>query len=77
MWLPEASTMNAEITKIADLRRRIERGDYEIDPRAVADALIARVTREGGWLAPVVPPHARSRPAQTDPRSAPRRGPHH
>jgi hypothetical protein len=65
--------MDADTTKLADLRGQIERGEYEIDPRAVADALVARVQRQGGWLAPAVRPHAHSRSVRPERRSGARR----
>jgi anti-sigma28 factor (negative regulator of flagellin synthesis) len=37
--------------KIMDLREQIDRGEYEIDPRAVADAIVRRLLAERGQRA--------------------------
>jgi Anti-sigma-28 factor, FlgM len=34
--------------KIIDLREQIDRGEYQIDPRAVADAIVRRLLAERG-----------------------------
>jgi hypothetical protein len=35
-----------------DLRARIERGDYDVDPQAVAQAIINRIAGPSGVLVP-------------------------
>lgn len=52
-------------TKVEDLKQRIKRGEYTVDPRAVADAILQRARRRANQT-------ECSYPAKPSPSSPPR-----
>jgi hypothetical protein len=54
--------------KIDSLKTRIERSDYEVDPVAVAEALLRRMRFERATAAPVVSRRGARSPAPRAPR---------